>query len=190
MRIFLNNRGQSLLEAIFAIGLLLIAVSAVLGLAIANSAGQSASELQLVANNLAREGIEVVRNVRDSNWLASQSWDTGLIGDGTAIPNFDKNTNTWTLDFAFNQPTTVYLSGGVYNHTSSGQATIYRRLLTLRNVCIETSGANIGTESVAAGISCTVGTKVGIKVESMVNWVERGRDHSVTLASLIYAWKK
>ena len=189
MRIFLNNRGQSLLEAIFAIGLLLIAVSAVLGLAIANSAGQSASELQLVANNLAREGIEVVRNIRDSNWLASQSWDTGLIGDGTAIPNFDKNANTWTLDFAFNQPTTVYLSGGVYNHSSSGQPTIYRRLLTLRNVCRETSGTK-GAESIAAGTTCTTGTKVGIKIESKVNWVERGRDHSVTLASLIYAWKK
>ena len=190
MRLFLNNRGQRLLEAIFAIGLLLIAVSAVLGLAIANSAGQSASELQLVANNLAREGIEVVRNARDTNWLAGQAWDTGLVGDGTAIPNFDKNTNTWTLDFAFNQPTIIYLAGGVYSHSGSGQPTIYRRLLTLRNVCRETSGVNIGAESVAAGISCTSGIKVGIKIESKVNWVERGRDHSITLASLIYAWKK
>lgn len=187
MKFFYHHRGQSLLEAIFAIGLLLIAVTAILGLAISNTAGQSASELQLVANNLAREGIEVVRNVRDTNWLADQAWDTGLISDGTAVPKFDPSTNTWTTDFTFNGPTTVYKSGGIYIQGGSGQLTIYSRLLTLKNIC----QAADGTETIiAAGDACVASLKIGLKIESQVNWSERGRSHTVTLTDLLYAWKK
>ena len=187
MRFVSNNRGQSLLEAVFAIGLLLMVVTSILGLVIANVVGQSASELQLVANNLAREGIEVVRNIRDSNWLADLDWDSGLVGDGTAVPSFDITDNIWTLNFTFNELTPVYRAGGVYNHDGSGEPTVYRRLITLRNVCWEKTP---GTETVAAGTTCTASTKIGLKVESQVSWFERGRDHSITLSSLLYAWKK
>ena len=36
---------------------------------------------QLTASYLAQEGIELVRNIRDTNWLERSSWDDGL-GNG------------------------------------------------------------------------------------------------------------
>ena len=53
-----HHAGQSLLETVFAITILLIVVSAVLGLTAATQTGQHESETQVIANNLAREGIE------------------------------------------------------------------------------------------------------------------------------------
>ena len=36
---------------------------------------------QFIAYHLAEEGVEVVRHLRDSNWLQNRTWRTGL-GDG------------------------------------------------------------------------------------------------------------
>jgi len=36
------------------------------------------SQDKLIASYLAQEGIEVVKNVRDTNWLKGQSWDMDL----------------------------------------------------------------------------------------------------------------
>ena len=101
MKKFLSSQlGQGLLEMVFAIGILLIVVAAILALTTSNIVGQKESEFQIVANNLAREGIEVVRNIRDSNWLGGQAWDQGLVGN-IAIAEFNPANNSWQLDFDY-----------------------------------------------------------------------------------------
>lgn len=40
---------------------------------------QQAKE-NLVASYLCQEGIEIVKNMRDSNWVSEATWDTGLTG--------------------------------------------------------------------------------------------------------------
>ena len=37
---------------------------------------------RLTAAYLAKEGIEIVRNIRDTNWIEGESWDRGLVDDG------------------------------------------------------------------------------------------------------------
>lgn len=75
--------GQGLLEATLAIGMILIGLGAVLTLTIQNVSATASSSQRLVAAQLAREGIEAVRDLRDSNWLAAnnkkpaQLWDDG-----------------------------------------------------------------------------------------------------------------
>lgn len=200
MKILPNNWGQSLLETVFAIGILLIVVVAILALTISNIVGQKESEFQITANNLAREGIEVVRNIRDSNWLKGERWDDGLIDDGTAIPVFEYEggwINQWSLDFNPDDPTTVYIFGGVYNQQSAGQSTVgsltvYNRLLKFYNICRYTKGGNEGREEIKnLGQDCQSGNqeKVGLKIESLVIWTERERQRQVKLEDLLYAWK-
>lgn len=74
-----NQKGQTLIETIVAIFMLTTALTAGLGLAIYALSSSANNTNQVIATNLAREGIEVVRGMRDSNWLAGDalggSWD-------------------------------------------------------------------------------------------------------------------
>ncbi|OGY53763.1 MAG: hypothetical protein A3A24_02525 [Candidatus Buchananbacteria bacterium RIFCSPLOWO2_01_FULL_46_12] len=194
MEIIKNNKGQTLLEMVFAIGILIMVVTAILALSTSSIFGQKGSESQITANSLAREGIEVVRNIRDSNWLAGQAWDAGLVGPGsglssiTAIPVFDHLANSWVLDFSADESTTVNIFGGVYNQQKvgvpvQGLTTPFRRLLTLYSICQLANGSQ------HQSIDCGADKKVGIKVEAAVNWLERGQPHQIKLESLLYDWK-
>lgn len=69
----MNNglqKGQGLLETIVAIGVLMTGLISVMTLVISNLTGAREAAMRYQAVNLAREGIELVRNARDSNWLA------------------------------------------------------------------------------------------------------------------------
>ncbi len=104
-----------------AIGMILLGLGAILTLTLQNVSATAASNQRVVALQLAREGIEVVRGIRDSNWLAAshsdptRTWDTGLTPGqndcrstycGAALlfapPSDDPSTTTpgsWTLQF-------------------------------------------------------------------------------------------
>jgi type II secretory pathway pseudopilin PulG len=64
-----QQSGQTLIETIVAIFILVTALSAGLGVALTAMQTSEVSKKQLVATNLAREGIDIVRMMRDSNWL-------------------------------------------------------------------------------------------------------------------------
>ncbi len=62
-----------MIETIVAIFVLTTALVAGVGLAIYAFTISETSQNEIVATNLAREGVEVVRMMRDSNWLASDA---------------------------------------------------------------------------------------------------------------------
>jgi len=82
-----HSRGQGLLEATLSIGVILIGLGGILALTLRNVTATTASAQRIVALQLAREGIEVVRGVRDSNWLAASSGGSKLWDDGLAPPD-------------------------------------------------------------------------------------------------------
>ena len=57
------------MEAIIAVGIIVTVIITALGLGIYTTRVGRTSQNRIIAMNLAREGIEVVRNIRDSNWL-------------------------------------------------------------------------------------------------------------------------
>lgn len=185
-----KNRGQSLVEVVAAIGIFLMVVSVILALTATNIAGQKTSEFQIIANNLAREGIEVVRNIRDSNWLLGNDWDLGLKGsvlnqNNEAVAVF-KDGN-WVLDLPNND--SLYLSeSGIYSHESDGGTlTVFSRRLTLDNICINDA---TGEEGITKQLCSDQGKrKIGIKISSEVRWFERGSEKKLVLENLIYDWK-
>ena len=65
--------GQTLIETIVAVFILTTALTAGLGLAIYAMGVSTTSQNQIVAASLAREGVEVIRVMRDSNWLVSDT---------------------------------------------------------------------------------------------------------------------
>jgi len=97
-----NYKSQGLIESLVAITVVVVGLVSVLTLVVFNLRVQVYSHDMLIATNLAKEGIEVVRSVRDANWMNGDDWDNNLIID-ESFPNIigdEKgflflNTATW-----------------------------------------------------------------------------------------------
>lgn len=89
MSVVSAKSGQSLLETLLAIGVILTVTIAASTLIVSTvAAGQSSTD-KVAAANFAREGIEIVRGIRDSNWLKrSQNVTNTITG---AIYAWDDN---------------------------------------------------------------------------------------------------
>ena len=115
-----KETGFSLIELLAAIFFVSVAMSGLL-FAISKSMGDiENSSLRLRAIYLAQEGVEIVRNIRDTNWLEGVSWDQGL------------NSGSWEADYQTQELTDTYdgdsllIDGGFYNYTS-GTSTPFKR---------------------------------------------------------------
>jgi len=69
MKYQVNKKGETLIEVIAALTSLVLAGVAVMTLIISVMSSTAISKEYLIAQNLAREGIEGVINIRDTNWL-------------------------------------------------------------------------------------------------------------------------
>lgn len=193
----LYRRGQSLIELLVAMVVIIIGLTAAAGVVFSNIRVQEISSDRLVASNLSREGIEYVKEIRDSNWLSGSPFNTGMNSgtDYTAVPIWTMGTFTG-LDFgptlitddnytliklSSNASTTneLYAQGPAY----PGTATMFRRLLLLQPIC---SDGTIMTEGTACGGALTV---MGIRITSTVTWTRHGMTRSSQVIDEIYDWK-
>jgi len=198
---FINlRRGQGLLEAILAIGMILVGLGAILTFTLKNIAAAADSGQRIVAANLAREGIDVVRAIRDSNWLAGSNSDPSRLWDDDLQP-----TQGAALDFVL--PTSasvpaewavVYLNSrdvddvayALYRHAQdydwrqfpsgapdpniSTPEPNYIKTGYKRILLLDPvcdTGSIVVEEAVA---DCTSGTKIGIRVTATVSWASSG----------------
>ncbi len=74
---FSNQQGQTLIETMVAVFIMVMGITAALGLAIYSFNATTLANKQVVAMGLAREGLEAVKNMRDTNWLKATSFDPG-----------------------------------------------------------------------------------------------------------------
>lgn len=197
-----KEKGQGLLETVIALSVIITGLTGALSLAISNLSSVSVSGNRVIAGNLAREGIEVVRNIRDGNWLYGcpgvnncRSWDEELFiseDDHTATVNFMEvgpdGKNQWMINPAPNilgsGETRLRLNDkDIYNHMS-GNITPFSRLLILDEICDD---FNVEAE----GSSCeNQGKKrIGIRVISEVQWSERGGQQNLSIEDNLYNWK-
>lgn len=169
-----TNKGFTFLEVIIAIFVMSIGiVGAVIAIQYAiSSTIQSYS--RLTAAYLAQEGIEIVRNIRDTNWLEQRiatttPWDEGLgVGDweadyqDTAVedPSLDICVSPCGYD---NLSFLKKFNGQLYNYTT-GEVTQFKRRIT-----IEKPETNI------------------LKVTVTVYWGEG--EHSLTTQEYLYNWR-
>lgn len=199
------REGQTLMELIVAIFVILVGIVGTVTLAIMTLTIARESKHRVLSANLAREGIDVVRQIRDSNWLAAATWNTGLsVGnDYSAIPEFDPTavlpSDTWTLNFDpstiifddLNDDTTVvYRDGAVLRQDAdysggTAQATAYRRIVRMNPICLSVLECTAGI--CTDGSSCT--TTIGVQVLSSVRWVDHGRSQLVTVEERLYDWR-
>ncbi len=72
------KKGFTILEVILAIFILSMGIFSSYSLIEQTIAGASLNKDRLIAHYLAQEGIENIRNIRDTNWLQGNDWKNGI----------------------------------------------------------------------------------------------------------------
>ena len=152
--------GFTLFETIVAIGLILVGLVAALALITSSLFYASNIQDRLIAANLAAEGIEIVRNIRDGNWLREVPWNSGL-ADGDYQAAYDSTA----LSGYSGQPFLFDSTTNLYNYIS-GATTLY-----VRKISITSISAN------------------EIKVVSTVTWQSRRASYNSSAEDRLLNWK-
>ncbi len=120
-----KSAGFTLLEMIVATSILISGVLVVYASSAQLLAYTYNNQYRLVASYLAQEGVEVVRNIRDKNWVnGEEDWRTGL-GTGDWQTQYDSSA----LSAYSGSPLQLTLDG-FYNY-ETGDETIFTRKLTI-----------------------------------------------------------
>ncbi len=175
-----QNKAQSLIETIVAIGIIVVAIVAILSVGLTSMVlgGQSSERVQ--ATNLAREGIEVVNAIVSSNRLdPDQSWPYSMTNDIYIIDYNDTVLDTAaTFDGAetIDNCTNCYLCkqpSDLYTHTNCLSYQVFLRMVAV------STGDDLGG-------NCSGCEK---KIVTTIYWIERGREHTLSLESHLTDWR-
>lgn len=166
-----KNTGFSIMELVVSTAIIAIGLLGVSSLVIQNLQVKNINKNQLIASMLAQEGLELVRNVRDDNWL-SQS-----------LPSWDKDIADHTNDFAIDYRGRASINGNA-DTISDADAKLY----------IDGAGlyTHVGTGNTATAFSRIiniVGDGDKIEVGALVAWNDRGRNFNYTASTTLYDWR-
>jgi len=175
------TKGFTLMEAIVAIFLLTVGIIGVSILITNTISSTRISTDKLIASYLAQEGIEIVRNIRDTNWLepshsppAPHPWDEGLTTCGGAcdattgngciadyISSADSHPNLTTYT---GQVLNIDTANGFYSYSALTPTKFKRKIVIMPagdilNVCI------------------------------LIEWQAKGKTYQIEAQENLYNWK-
>lgn len=173
------NNGFSLIGVVMAVVLLTAAVVVVTRLMAQTSTIGRTSRDIFIAANLGREGLELVRAVRDTNWFLEPSdgrhWTHGLCSNSATGDEFTA-TRTFTLDAASvrdldpvgnDAQSELYITNnGEWTHAVTENPTPYQRVIS---------------------VDCS-DKDVSIAVESIIAWTGRNGERSWFVKESLYDW--
>lgn len=161
------KKGFSIGEVLVSVFIIVVGIVAVVGL-IANSIKHSAdSRNQLIAGQLAQEGVELVRNIKDNNLAAGGGEFDNLPASSTADCRVDMNSANIAGSTGCGVVVSKdlnYSAGNFYVH-SAGSATRFKRKINLTyDTGSSASANNLTVESIVTWGSsfsavCNVGSK-------------------------------
>lgn len=179
-------RGFTILEVVSAIAVLTVAVAGTFILISQTLTSVSVAQSKLIASYLTQEGTEIVRNIRDSNWLKMESdpnvhWDDNLPSatdcqgsccydevEKRAVCEADYLTQSLTQAFG-NYLNLVDVDGDgstdFYSYTA-GTPTKFKRKITISDK-----------------------TSDRFKVSVEIQWKDRGKSYSFITQEYLYNWK-
>ena len=163
------------------------------------------------AANLAREGLELARNIRDTNWLKIEAneecatsincdWDYGLWdrsnddATSTIAYNSDPNFINEDIEACFNDNTCRLYENtdGFYDHVAdNGSLTNLARLINVQAICMSGDGSVhfTGNDFDCGSVSGDTSDQVGILVTSTVYWEVGNQSHQIEVVEELYNWR-
>jgi len=205
-----NKKGFTLVELIIALGVFSAGIMSAFTLALAGLNTSKDNYARIQAANLAREGLELVRNERDSNWLkidANEDCDDS--NDGLQFCDWNENLSPgyYFADFHYRieeqeslneshfanlgscAVCSIYFDDSHPNAADnqffsmtdySGVITNMKRLIEIKNIC-EDESITIGTCSDKI---------IGLEVISRVYWELLRKEHQIDVKEKLYNWKR
>lgn len=163
-----KKNGFSIVEVMVSITILTIGLLGVSSLVIQNIKVQRINKNDLVASMLAQEGLELVRNLRDKNWLdqSNPDWRAGINDDDdTFAIDYFLSSQDFNPDYINDSETKLYLKDGFYAHDPTGASTIFSRLISITDYA----------DYMAAS--------------STVRWTMAGKTSDYVLETRFYDWR-
>jgi prepilin-type N-terminal cleavage/methylation domain-containing protein len=156
-----KTRGFTLLETLAALLIISVSLVGVFSLIQQIIGFLPISQERLTAVYLTQEGLELVRNLRDTNQIKGLSWNDGLLGcaSGCEIDYAGQVLLAWTGRYF------KIDASGFYNY-AAGNPTAFQRKITL-----------------------TADGPDHLKILVEVFWSEKGRSHQASSRSEIYQWQ-
>lgn len=163
-----NKAAFSIVEVITILLIIAIGMAGILTLITQSIRGQNLNKNTLVAYNLAQEGVELIRSVRDNNWKNGLAWDNNL-ANGRYIMDY-----TWATPLAIQARASEILAGSLFIDVDGFYHVIQDSLLPE------------GSYSRVILLNHEGDDKIKIRVN--VYWYDRGRLNSYSLETDIYDW--
>lgn len=209
MRYAIENKGFTMIETIIAFGVLTAAIIGPVALVAVSFSRAQSSQNKLIATNLAQEGIELVRAIRENNIICdilssppAIAWNNNPEGG----PKLGQgNNNYFTVDandmvalacdtapFPTPRPTPTTQSAcstrnlnintaGLYTY-DPGTPTSFRRCVT---VCVPSSSSPCnGAADPSVG-----NANNQMEIISKIFWTEQGRERSIQFQERLYNWR-
>jgi type II secretory pathway pseudopilin PulG len=215
----MKRSGQTLLELVIAAGVISISTLAAITLIIRTITVGTGSQMKTEASNYAREGVEVVRMIRDSNWLRADQnlpdgddgltkWDderdTSFSNNNYYRPLFDPNNEGSTIaHYILN-----FTPTGGWTMTACAPTTSLCPVTARRIWLKQLTGQPVFARQGCGVAGCTIPTayyrdiqitKVPetvagvagyyLDVLSSVTWSSRDGNHTVKAETRLYDWK-
>jgi len=124
---FKNKRGFTLLEVLIAVSVLVIGTVAAFSTITSTIRSTTFAKDKLIASFLAQEGIEIVKNIRNTNWIQGNAWNQGL------------SPGSWQADYndpALSNYNGAFLNSGSngYSYDPGGTPTKFQRKITITQI--------------------------------------------------------
>jgi type II secretory pathway pseudopilin PulG len=159
----MSKRGFTIIEVLIAIFIVTTGILGIIFVIQRTTSYLSLSSSRLVATYLVQEGIEIVRNIRDTNWLNGRQWNFGLEPGEKEADYNDQSLSNYGDNY-------LKFDNGFYNY-ETGNDTKFKRKITLSD----------------PGPACQDRSPcLSAKVE--VSWQQLGQTHKVVAEEYLYNW--
>jgi len=195
-----NKKGESLVEVIMAIFVVALGSGVATSLIISALQANSFSRDNLIALNLAVEGIEAIREIRDANWLRfsynkEQCWnirpDASDCETGTRIAVGPYTVNLDTTSYNWNIPNPALTGNLNLDHPDDTINNQYRLYYDASHTMYTPPGAP-GNEKSPFYRMVSIGypNDEMMSISSLVQWKSQGVTHQVSLQTTLTNYQK
>ncbi|MFA5392105.1 MAG: type II secretion system protein [Candidatus Paceibacterota bacterium] len=171
-----NSKAFTLVEALVALSILIVGIISGFILVAKALYGVTIIQDRLTASFLAQEGLELVRQIRDTNYLktlggTSTDWNSSLKTNGEYLIFADIDTGTVNLPLPSWQDKSLYYhaASGLYNYDDTGDAisTVFKRKIVITNIRPDE-----------------------IRIQTIMNWKSKNISFNFTVEDHLFNWLK